>query len=66
MLAFVLVCEEVLAGYIFWAQKSGIRSSAVIELDQVAMLSGFRRMGHGKRLIRESLALAASALAANG
>ncbi len=66
MLAFVLVEGATVAGYIFWAQKSGIRPSAVVELDQIAVRSTLQRKGHGTRLIKESLALVASLLAANG
>lgn len=57
LLSFVLVIEDAVMGYIFWAQKSGIRSSAVLELDQIAVATQFQRQGHGERLIKESLAL---------
>jgi len=43
------------AGYIFWAQKSGIRPEAVLELDQVAVLRKYQGMGHAEKLIRESI-----------
>ncbi len=66
MLAFVLVLENSIAGYIFWAQKSGIRPSAVLELDQIAVLPNFRNMGYGEHLIRESLAMVNEGLSANG
>jgi len=52
-------------GYIFWAQKSGIRPSAVIELDQIAVRAEFRGMGFAKHLIMDSLALVKSDLRRN-
>ena len=63
---YALVQEGEIAGYIFWAQKSGIRSAAVIELDQIAVLSKLQGIGLGERLIKESLALVTAELAANG
>lgn len=66
VLSFVLVFDGIVAGYIFWAQKSGIRPSAVLELDQMAVLPLFRRKGNGERLIKESLALVVTELKANG
>src|SRR5688500_5170809 len=66
MLAYVVVIDEGVAGYIFWAQKSGIRPAAVIELDQIAVLSRFRGCGLGEQLIRHSLELVEAELAANG
>ena len=66
ILTFVLALDSSVAGYIFWAQKSGIRPSVVLELDQVAIVSQFRRQGYGERLIRESLALVAAELKGNG
>lgn len=43
------------AGYIFWAQKSGIRPEVVLALDQVAVLKKYRGMGYAEKLIRESI-----------
>ena len=63
---YVLVQEDEIAGYIFWAQKSGIRLAAVIELEQIAVLSKLQGIGLGERLIKESLALVTVELAANG
>jgi ribosomal protein S18 acetylase RimI-like enzyme len=65
MLVFVLEYQASPVGYIFWAQKSGIRPSAVVELDQVAVLSRFQGMGFGECLVKESLALVKSELSAN-
>jgi len=66
MFVYTSVHEGQIAGYIFWAQKSGIRPAAVVELDQIAVLSKFQGIGLGERLIRESLALVTAELAANG
>lgn len=66
MFSFVLVLDSNIAGYIFWAQKSGIRPAAVLELDQVALLAKARGRGYGERLIRESLACVTSNLRSNG
>ena len=63
---YALVQEGEIAGYIFWAQKSGIRLAAVIELEQIAVQSKLQGIGLGERLIKESLALVTAELAANG
>jgi len=42
-------------GYIQWLQKSGFRKEAVIELEQIAVLSAYRGNGVGVRLITDSL-----------
>lgn len=66
MLSFVAEQEAShVVGYVFWSQKSGIRPSAVLELDQVAVLSQFRSKGIAKRLIEESLAIIKSDLQKN-
>jgi len=66
MFAFVAELESsYVVGYTFWAQKSGIRPSAVLELDQIAVRSEFRGKGVAKHLIRESLAIVKSDLLSN-
>ncbi len=66
MLAFVAEDESShVVGYIFWAQKSGIRPSAVLELDQIAILAEFRGLGFAKHLIKESLSIVSSDLRGN-
>ncbi|MEG0634707.1 MAG: GNAT family N-acetyltransferase [Pseudomonas sp.] len=62
MMAFVLECDGEIAGYIFWAQKSGIRPAATLELDQLAVAARVQGQGLGERLIRESLTLITAAL----
>lgn len=66
MLAFVLELEGEIAGYIFWAQKSGIRPEATLELDQIAVTGRHRGRGFGEHLIRASLALVTEALSSQG
>ena len=66
MLAYVMVQGGAIAGYIFWSQKSGIRSRAVVELDQIAICAELRGKGLGEQLIRESLSCVTTELAASG
>ena len=54
---YVVEVGAEVVGYIFWAQESGIRPSAVLELDQVAVLKQYRGMGYAEKLIRESMGL---------
>ncbi len=65
MLVYVLLLGGEVVGYIFWAQKSGIRQAAVIELDQIAVLSAWRGRGLGELLLRESLTRVKAELEAN-
>lgn len=66
ILVFVLEHDASPVGYIFWAQKSGIRPEAVLELDQMAVLSQFQGLGFGERLIKESPILVKSELTTTG
>jgi len=52
-------------GYVFWAQKSGIRPSVILELDQVATCARFRGTGVARDLIKESLSAIKSELIKN-
>ena len=63
ILVYALVDGFDVIGYAFWAQKSGIRPSAIIELDQIAICSRLRGHGFGEQLIRDSLLLVISELA---
>lgn len=65
MLAYVVVHRGEIAGYAFWAQKAGIRTDSVLELDQIAVQSTHRGQGLGEKLIRDSLKLVKAELAAN-
>lgn len=62
---YIIENDADILGYVFWAQKSGIRDSAVIELDQIAIREDRQGRGLASALIRQSLALLESALAAN-
>ena len=59
------VCEEQgkIIGYIIWAQKSGFRPEAVMEIEQLAVHPEHQCQGVGRRLINESLPLVRQALA---
>lgn len=65
MLVYVLMQGEEVSGYIFWAQKSGIRPAAVVELDQIAVQATLRGQGLGELLIIESLVLLREKLSGN-
>ena len=56
-LCFVAEENESIVGYITWVQKSGFRPEAIIELEQIAVLSKYHGKGIGKRLIQSSLLL---------
>ncbi|MEN1930191.1 GNAT family N-acetyltransferase [Luteimonas sp. MJ250] len=66
ILSYVLTDKAEIAGYAFWAQKAGMRASAVMELEQIAVLSKLRGQGYGEHLIRESLALLGEELRTSG
>jgi ribosomal protein S18 acetylase RimI-like enzyme len=51
---FVAEHDARIVGYIVWAEKSGFRAEAVVELEQIAVLPEFRDQGVGRALI-ESL-----------
>ena len=63
---YVIELAAEIAGYIFWAQKSGLRPEAVLELDQVAVLKRYQGQGYAETLIRESLAMVEHQLAETG
>lgn len=63
MLCFVAIEQNRIEGYIIWAQKSGFRPEAVIELDQIAVKQTSQRKGIGKALIEQSLPLVRRQLA---
>ncbi len=65
-LVYVLENDSEIVGFIFWAQKSGIRPSAVVELDQLAIRSSCQGRGFGERLIRQSLSNVQEQLTQNG
>lgn len=55
-----------IGGYAIWAEKSGFRDRAVVELEQVAVDAERRRKGVGTALIRASLADLGARLADRG
>jgi len=65
-LNFVVIVEHQIVGYIVWVQKSGFRSEAVIELEQLAIDPHFQGQGIGRKLINQSLALVKEHLVKNG
>ncbi len=54
-LCFVIEQNNLIEGYIIWAQKSGFRPEVVIELEQVAISPSQQNKGLGQYLIEQSL-----------
>ncbi len=54
-LCFVIEQNNKVQGYIIWAQKSGFRPEAVIELEQIAIDPRQQNKGLGQSLIEQSL-----------
>lgn len=53
---FTLTDEQgKIGGYIIWLEKGGFRKSAVLELEQIGVISSWRGKGGAKNLIRISL-----------
>jgi ribosomal protein S18 acetylase RimI-like enzyme len=55
MLCYMVEQGSQVLGYIIWAQKSGFRPEAVIELEQIAIYPDQQNKGIGQLLIRQSL-----------
>ncbi|MFB9874788.1 GNAT family N-acetyltransferase [Vreelandella sulfidaeris] len=62
-LMFVASSGEDIYGYIAWAQKSGFRPEAVLELEQLAVMPDVQGHGIGRQLITDSLPLVKAQLA---
>lgn len=62
-LVFVASSGAKICGYIVWAQKSGFRPEAVLELEQLAVTPEFQGNGVGRQLITDSLPLVKAQLA---
>lgn len=45
MLCFVATEQDEIVGYIIWAQKSGFRPEAIVELDQIAVKVAHQKKG---------------------
>lgn len=54
-ICFVIEQDDQIQGYIIWAQKSGFRSEAVVELEQIAIDPSQQNRGLGQFLIEQSL-----------
>ena len=66
MQLFVAQQGTTIAGYIQWTQKSGFRTTVVLELEQLAVHPDFQNRGIGEQLITESLPLVRAELAKRG
>lgn len=56
-LCYVVEKNDQIYGYIVWAQKSGFRPEAVVELEQIAVHPHQQNRGIGQQLIEQSLEL---------
>ncbi|NOH97007.1 GNAT family N-acetyltransferase [Vibrio sp. 99-70-13A1] len=56
-LSYVIEIESNIVGYIVWSQKSGFRTEAVLELEQLAVLPNQQGKGYGRKLIEKSFLL---------
>lgn len=66
MLCYAATVDDVVEGYIVWAQKSGFRPEAIMELEQLAVRPHLQGQGIGKALITRSLDLVRKELAVQG
>jgi len=66
VMSFVAELEGAIVGYICWAQKSGFRPEAVVELEQMAVSPNFQRQGIARHLIADSLPQLKAQLALQG
>jgi len=55
LLCFIAEHDSQIIGYIIWAQKSGFRPEAIIELEQIAIHPDAHGQGFGQNLIEQSL-----------
>lgn len=62
-LSFVAEKDNQIVGYIVWAQKSGFRAEAVLELEQLAVSPAHQGLGIGRSLIEQSVPLVKDELA---
>lgn len=52
---YTAVLHAQIIGYAIWAQKSGMRLEAVLELEQIAIVPSHRNVHYGTELLRQSL-----------
>lgn len=65
-ICFLIINDGQICGYIIWAQKSGFRPKAVLELEQIAIHPNAQNKGFGQVLIKESLKRVKSLLLTQG
>ena len=65
-LCFIIEQDNQIQGYIIWAQKSGFRPAAVIELEQIAIDPSQQNKGLGQGLIEQSLSQVKEQLSSMG
>ena len=65
-LCYVVEQDNQIHGYIIWAQKSGFRPEAVVELEQIAVHPHQQNTGIGQYLIEQSLEMVKQQLLQNG
>ena len=63
---FVAEEDGAIVGFIHWTQKSGFRSTVVLELEQIAVQPEFQGRGIGRQLITKSLPLVRAELDKRG
>ncbi|BCE02611.1 GNAT family N-acetyltransferase [Marinicellulosiphila megalodicopiae] len=62
-LFYVVEINDEIIGFIIWSQKSGFRPEAILDLEQIAILTDYQGQGLGAKLIEESLVLVKQQLA---
>ncbi len=63
LFSFIATNEDLVLGYIIWAQKSVFRPETILDLDQIAVHPKYQSKGVGKALIEGSLPLVKTQLA---
>lgn len=66
MMIFVAYFNELVIGYVHWAQKSGFRKEAVLELEQIAVDPDYQGLGVGTKLIESSILMVRDVLGSRG
>lgn len=64
-MSYVAEVDGLVVAYIIWAQKSGFRPQAVVELEQLAVLPDWQGQGIATGLIKQSLQMLKQHLADN-
>lgn len=66
LFCYVTEQDNQIIGYIIWAQKSGFRPEATIELEQIAIHPNVHGKGFGQNIIEQSLIQVKQQLSKNG